>query len=186
MRRASTLLELMDTPYNFFTGISKLVTAAAWLMILLAYGLNNRIKVFKIMFLILAVTQLFPAIHAVTSFGPTHLQGGIMPVVGIMAAVVQFSRQAMWILFMVIVLAHAKSGRPLKTSAIIVIVFQILSFVFGGGLLYQILPLNITSSAVSLIAGLIFTAMSLLVTASMINFFRTMALSEMKKTLLTM
>lgn len=154
--------------------ILKVLPVAAWLFILLSYGLYNRVKAFKIMFFIVAGANFIGAcIGIISTYTQEVFASGIYTIVP----------TAAWIVFMVVVLRHPKTGRTLKKASILMMIGSVLTIAYLP--FSQPLFQSFIKSAGNVKLGLmvlgLFVIAALFYCASLIYFLWAMALSEMKK-----
>ena len=162
MRSVNSLFELMMVlPNSNLDGIQTLIKAGIWILILAAYGFNNRVRVFKVLFLVLAAAQLV--------FGLSILPM-LRPFMAIIMGTADLIRYGVWIALSVVVLFHPKSSRLLKISSIVTLISYIISIAF----LYRLLPLYTADIEISVVIELFFTA-------SMIYFLWAMACTHIKE-----
>ena len=117
-------------------GIQTFLYAASWLLMTAVYGLTNKVRVFKIMFLVLGGCYLLGAYgHFQSNVLVMYIQGsqgGVNPVIHTATRVLSLLLQAVWIIFTVVVICQPKAGRGLKASAIVLLLSR------GIGLAYSL------------------------------------------------
>jgi len=154
--------------------ILKVLPVAGWLLILLPYGLYNRVKAFKIMYFIVAGTNFIAAcIRIISEYTQELFASGVYTIVP----------AAVWIAFMVVILCHPKTGRSLKKASILMLIGQILIIAYlpVAQPLFQSLIQNLGNAKLGLMVLGFFVIVALFYCASQIYFLWAMAVSEMKK-----
>lgn len=168
-------------------GIETFLHGAAWIMILLAYGLRNRIRAFAIIFLITAGVQLLGSYgHFLSSLGrydTAYIQDVLTS--GRYALVRGFSllQQAAWFTFGIIVLCHPRTGGVLRAAAIVLIAANViqLGYAFGFAAFFMTLARNISMEAVPRAINIMGHVMGIVTYGALLFFFGAMSFSRMKR-----
>lgn len=178
-------LDTNPTIMYIFAGIQIVFQIAAWLLILLPYGANNRVKAFKIMFFIVAGTEFLRSFSSfISAFGKSYTlytQELFSPVIHTLSDVVGYLPVAAWIVFMVVVLCHPKTGKKLRKSSILMLISYALVIAYSAASLSLLQLPNQDNTVVGESILFFSFVLTILLVGSQIYFFRAMALSEMKR-----
>jgi hypothetical protein len=168
-------------------GIHTFLYTASWITILLAYGLNNRVKVFKGFSIALACMQLlYAANHFFTSYWATiamRYNYIVPPSYLRLISLIPYVLSLVWIVFMGFVIFHKRTGRVLRASAITVLAGELVVFIvhwfFYNSLMHAIYSASI------MLSGYMITAASAVLLAVQyipyIFFFGAMSFSRPKE-----
>jgi hypothetical protein len=110
------------------------IHAAVWIIVPLAYGLNNDVKTFKVFFIIRASIQVpYIIFYFLTSVGMAY----VFPVLYEGPAVYNiyeaffYGVTLYWVAFMIAVSCHKKTGKTLRGWAIVAAVIYFLHFLYN-------------------------------------------------------
>jgi len=168
-------------------GIQTFLHTAAWVMIGLAYGLTNRVKVFRIMFLIVAGVQVAGAYsHYLSNFAVSYIlyaRGPMSPAAAAYTQVMSLLLSATWIVFALIAVFHKRTGGGLRTAAIVLLAVRILGLVhrLGYETFVRRMLENMANQRAVTIIGLTGFSINVLIYGSLIFFFGAMAFSRMRE-----
>ena len=175
------------TAVFIFAGIQTVFHVAAWLLILLPYGRNNRIQAFKIMFFIVGGAECIGAfssfISAYSKSYTLYTQELFSPVIHTVSDVTGILPVAAWIAFMVVVLYHPKTNRSLKKASILMLISStfVLSCSYLSTPLFQPLSQNLENAMLGRLISSLTVMLVVFAFASQIYFLWAMARSEMKE-----
>lgn len=167
-----------------FNSIETVFQVAAWLLILLPYGLNCRIKAFRIMFFVVAgaisvgnALNLFSTIYSAYD-SLELLSPALQMIINVMGKI----PLAAEIVFMVVVLCNPKTGRSLRKASVLMLICDslLIAFSFLSNSLLQVLIAhgNAVLNVITVLAAIVAVGVSF---ASQIYFLWAMAVSEIKK-----
>ena len=175
-----------DNTAFMIAGIQTLLHTAALVTIMAVYGLRNKIKAFKTMFLIMGGLYVLSAFgHYVTNYYVSYilqfhgqLTDAMLHVIGI----VSLALQAAWIAFAVIVICQRRTGGVLRLSAIVMLAAQLatIAYRYGYGALYEWMNQRydmMTASSLTWFLGLV---MVLITYVPIIFLLGAMSFSRMK------
>ena len=168
-------------------GIQTFLHVAAWVMMGLSFGLHNKVKAFKIMFLVVAGVQLAGCYsHFLSNFAVSHIlyaRGTVNPAAITYARVMSLLLNGAWVVFALIAICHKRTGAGLRAASIALLAARVLSLVYRYGqesFFRQLADSRGTQTAVTAI-GLTGLGMNVLIYGSLIWFFGAMAFSRMRE-----
>lgn len=179
-------VNLTDSTAFVIAGIQTALHTAVWVVLMAVYGFANKVKAFKVMFLVVGGAYLLGAFgHFLSNYYVSYIlqfQGRLTPAMQIVSGVLSLVVQAAWITFCVILLRHPRSGKVLKVSAVLLLISRLLgiAYSFGAGPLYQWLSVRYETVVVTPLMWFLGVGM-ILVTLAPIGFLLgAMSFSRMK------
>ena len=126
-----------DNTAFLIAGIQTFFHTASLVVFMAVYGLRNKIKAFKIMFLIIGGLYILSAFgHYISNYYVSYIlqfHGHLTPVMVHIVGIVSLLLQAAWIAFAVIVIFNRRAGGVLRASAIVLLAAQLASVAYRYG-----------------------------------------------------
>lgn len=187
----SSLLGRMASSSNIVfiaAGIQTFLHTAAWVMMGVSYGLYNKIKAFKIIFLVVAGIQLIGFYsHFASNFAVAHIlyaNGPMNSVVNAYTLAMSLLLNGAWVVFTLIAICHKKTGKTLRAASILLLAARIIKIVcnYASGTFYPRLVENTSVQTAAIVIGLAGHVVNILAYGSLIFFFGAMAFSRSRGT----
>ena len=175
-----------DQTAYLIAGIQTFLHTAALVTIMAVYGLRNKIKAFKIMFLLLGGLYVLSAFgHYISNYYVSYIlqfHGQFTAAMLHIVNAVSLVLQAAWIVFAVIIICQRRVGGVLRASAIVMLIAQLLgvAYRYGYTALYQWLSVRYVMYDTSALTWFLGVVMVFIAYAPIIFLLGAMSFSRMK------